>query len=152
MFFSCFCVRGRINVLKRTSPTLTTRHWSAFLHCSKNRRGRWRTIKGDSALLRFLSCARKPRESDRCNGMQTHCKVLFTYFYDFVALHSMRIIFLKGLCVLVRVGIIHKSKSLPGTVEKNSSTIRSSGRNRTYAFRHGLIVLTTIASIATMSG
>ena len=38
----------------------------------------------------------------------------------------MWIIFLKGLCVLVRVGIIHKSKSLPGTVEKNSSTIRSS--------------------------
>ena len=53
--------------------------------------------------------------------------------YDFVALHSMRIIFLKGLCVLVRVEIIHKSKFLPGTVEKNSSTIRSSGRNRTYA-------------------
>ena len=41
--------------------------------------------------------------------------------YDFVALHSMWIIFLKGLCVLVRVEIIHKSKSLPGTVEKNSS-------------------------------
>ena len=36
-------------------------------------------------------------------------------------------------CVLVRVEIIHKSKFLPGTVEKNSSTIRSSGRNRTYA-------------------
>ncbi len=53
--------------------------------------------------------------------------------YDFVALHSMRIIFLKGLCVLVRVEIIHKSKFLPGTVEKNSSSIRSSGRNRTYA-------------------
>ena len=34
---------------------------------------------------------------------------------------------------LVRVEIIHKSKFLPGTVEKNSSTIRSSGRNRTYA-------------------
>ena len=30
---------------------------------------------------------------------------------------------------LVRVEIIHKSKFLPGTVEKNSSTIRSSGRN-----------------------
>ena len=27
----------------------------------------------------------------------------------------------------VRVEIIHKSKFLPGTVEKNSSTIRSSG-------------------------
>ncbi len=53
--------------------------------------------------------------------------------YDFVALHSMRIFFLKGLCVLVRVEIIHKSKFLPGTVEKNSSTIRSSARNRTYA-------------------
>ena len=49
--------------------------------------------------------------------------------YDFVALHSMWIIFLKGLCVLVRVEI------LPGTVEKNSSTIRSSGRNRTYAHK-----------------
>ena len=35
--------------------------------------------------------------------------------------------------VLERVEIIHKSKFLPGTVEKNSSTIRSSGRNRTYA-------------------
>ena len=45
----------------------------------------------------------------------------------------MWIVFLKGLCVLVRVEIIHKSKSLPGTVEKNSTTIRSSGRNRTYA-------------------
>ena len=44
-----------------------------------------------------------------------------------------QIIFLKGLCVLVRVEIIHKSKFLPGTVEKNSSTKRSSGRNRTYA-------------------
>ena len=53
--------------------------------------------------------------------------------YDFVAPHSMRVIFLQGLCVLVRVEIIHKSKFLPGTVEKNSSTIRSSGRNRTYA-------------------
>ena len=51
--------------------------------------------------------------------------------YDFVALHSMWIIFLKGYSVLVRVEIIHKSKFLPGTVEKNSSTIRSSGRNRT---------------------
>ncbi len=30
--------------------------------------------------------------------------------YDFVALHSMWIIFLKGYCVLVRVEIIHKSK------------------------------------------
>ncbi len=53
--------------------------------------------------------------------------------YDFVALHSMWIIFLKGICVLERVEIIHKSEFLPGTVEKNSSTIRSSGRNRTYA-------------------
>ena len=42
--------------------------------------------------------------------------------YDFVAPHSMWIIFLKGYCVLVRVEIIHKSKFLPGTVEKNSST------------------------------
>ena len=41
--------------------------------------------------------------------------------------------FLKGYSVLVRVEIIHKSKFLQGTVEKNSSTIRSSGRNRTYA-------------------
>ncbi len=41
--------------------------------------------------------------------------------------------FMKGYSVLVRVEIIHKSKFLPGTVEKNSSTIRSSGRNRTYA-------------------
>ncbi len=32
--------------------------------------------------------------------------------YDFVALHSMWIIFLKGYCVLVRVEIIHKSKLL----------------------------------------
>ena len=31
--------------------------------------------------------------------------------------------FLKGKCVLVRVEIIHNSKFLPGTVEKNSSTI-----------------------------
>ncbi len=38
--------------------------------------------------------------------------------HDFVALHSMCIIFLKGLCVLVRVEIIHKSKFVPGTVEK----------------------------------
>ena len=38
-----------------------------------------------------------------------------------------------GLMCLQRVDIIHKSKFLPGTVEKNSSTIRSSGRNRTYA-------------------
>ena len=53
--------------------------------------------------------------------------------YDIVALHSMWIFFLKGICVLERVEIIHKSKFLPGTVEKNSSTIRSSGRNRTYA-------------------
>ncbi len=52
--------------------------------------------------------------------------------YDFVAHHSMWIIFLKGYCVLVRVEIIHKSKFLPGTVEKNSSTM-ASGRNRTYA-------------------
>ena len=45
--------------------------------------------------------------------------------YDPVAPHSMWRIFLKGQCVLVRVEIIHKSKFLPGTVEKNSSTIRS---------------------------
>ena len=44
--------------------------------------------------------------------------------YDFVALHSMWIIFLKGYCVSVRVEIIHKSKFLPGTVEKNSSTYK----------------------------
>ncbi len=30
--------------------------------------------------------------------------------YDFVALHSMWRIFVKGYCVLVRVEIIHKSK------------------------------------------
>ncbi len=47
--------------------------------------------------------------------------------YDFVALHSMRIIFLKGLCVLVRVEIIHKSKFLPGTVEKNRYARRTCG-------------------------
>ena len=35
--------------------------------------------------------------------------------YDFVALHSMWIIFLKGYSVLVQVEIIHKSKFLPGT-------------------------------------
>ena len=33
--------------------------------------------------------------------------------YDFVALHSMWILFLKGYCVLVRVEIIHKSKFHP---------------------------------------
>ncbi len=33
----------------------------------------------------------------------------------------LQIIFLKGLCVLVRVEIIHKSKFLPGTVEKTST-------------------------------
>ena len=60
-------------------------------------------------------------------------KSLRVNHYDFVALYSMWIIFLKGKCVLVRVEIIHKSKFLQGTVEKNSSTIRSSGRNRTYA-------------------
>ena len=37
-------------------------------------------------------------------------KVMRINHYDFVALHSMWIIFLKGLCVLVRVEIIHKSK------------------------------------------
>ena len=42
---------------------------------------------------------------------------------------QLSIIFLKGISVLERVEIIHKSKFLPGTVEKNSSTIRSSGRN-----------------------
>ncbi len=61
-----------------------------------------------------------------------HNRLIFN-LYDFVALHSMWRIFLKGLCVLARVEIIHKSKFLPGTVEKNSPTIRSSGRNRTYA-------------------
>ncbi len=35
--------------------------------------------------------------------------------YDFVALHSMWIISLKGICVLERVEIIHKSKFLPRT-------------------------------------
>ncbi len=42
--------------------------------------------------------------------------------------------FSKGLMFLSTSGnYIHKSKFLPGAVEKNSSTIRSSGRNRTYA-------------------
>ena len=49
---------------------------------------------------------------------------------NYSGLHPMWIIFLKGYSVLVRVEIIHKSKFLPGTVEKNSSTIRSSDRNR----------------------
>ena len=46
------------------------------------------------------------------NGLRVnHC--------DFVALHSMWIIFLKGYCVLVRVEIIHKPKFLtvPGSSE-----------------------------------
>ncbi len=34
--------------------------------------------------------------------------------YDFVALHSMRIIFLKGLCVLVRVEITQQFEILTG--------------------------------------
>ncbi len=38
--------------------------------------------------------------------------------YDFVALHSMWIIFLKGYSVLVRVEIIHKSKFLPEQLRK----------------------------------
>ena len=32
--------------------------------------------------------------------------------YDFVALHSMWIVFLKGLCILLRVEIIHKSEDI----------------------------------------
>ncbi len=64
--------------------------------------------------------------------------MLWVNHYDFVALHSMWIILLKGCCVLVRVEFIHKSTFLPGTVEKNSSTIRSSGRNRTYACATGV--------------
>ncbi len=50
--------------------------------------------------------------------------------YDFVSLHSMWRIFLKGLCVLVRVEIIHKSKFLPGTVEKNSPVLRQESNLR----------------------
>ena len=46
--------------------------------------------------------------------------------YDFVALHSMWIIFLKGKCVLLRVEIINKSKFLPGTVEKKLFPVRIS--------------------------
>ncbi len=44
--------------------------------------------------------------------------------HDFVALHSMWIIFVKGICVLERVEIIHKS-TVPGknfdsyTLQKN---------------------------------
>ncbi len=38
-----------------------------------------------------------------------------------------------GLMCLRTSGYYTQSKFLPGTVEKNSSTIRSSGRNRTYA-------------------
>ncbi len=64
------------------------------------------------------NCIFQPLELSRCRPIEN--------YYDFVALHSMWIIFLKGLCVLVRVEIIHKSKFLPGTVEKNSSTIRIS--------------------------
>ena len=42
--------------------------------------------------------------------------------------------FFKGLmCLSTSGNDIHMSKFLPRTVEKNSSTIRSSGRNRTYA-------------------
>ncbi len=72
----------------------------------------------------------------RCTRQLPFCSIIILWYrinhYDFVALHSMWIIFLKGYCVLVRVEILHKSKFLPGTVEKNSSTIRSSGRNRTH--------------------
>ena len=45
--------------------------------------------------------------------------------FQFKSSYTSCITFLKGLCVLVRVEIIHKSKSLPGTVEKISSTIRT---------------------------
>ena len=54
------------------------------------------------------------------------------WFFSMILWH-FTIIISKSYWVLVRVEIIHKSKFLPGTVEKNSSTIRSSSRNRTYA-------------------
>ena len=44
-----------------------------------------------------------------------HANGLRVNHYDFVALHSMWIIFLKGICVLERMEIVHKSKFLPGT-------------------------------------
>ncbi len=37
---------------------------------------------------------------------------------DFVALHSMWITFLKGICVLERVEIIHKSKFMLSWLHK----------------------------------
>ncbi len=72
-------------------------------------------------LILFTLNARKIRKFE--NEFANQHNLLRVNQYDFVAPHSMWIIFLKGLCVLVRVEIIHKSKFLPGTVEKNSSTI-----------------------------
>ena len=57
----------------------------------------------------------KTRTKDTIGFLQSF---KFLNHYDFVALHSMWIIFLKVYCVLVRVEIIHKSKFLPGTAEK----------------------------------
>ena len=48
--------------------------------------------------------------------------------YDFVALHSMWIIFVKGICVLERVEIIHKS-TVPG---KNFDLCIISTRSKTH--------------------
>ena len=71
--------------------------------------------QSQSKLTAICVCTSQEVNSKQQNEWVNH--------YDFVALHSMLIIFLKGYCVLVRVEIIHKSKFLPGTVEKNSSTI-----------------------------
>ena len=55
----------------------------------------------------------------------------------------MWIIFLGGYCVLVRVGIIHKSKFLPGTVE-NSLMIYPQPIRRHYHPKYTLITLAPV--------
>ena len=82
------------------------------------------SLKSNRSFVLISACV-------SCLYMLKQKEDCITYYLEII--RDRLLIFLKGYCVLVRVEIIHKSKSLPGTVEKNSSTIRSSGRNRTYA-------------------
>ncbi len=67
-------------------------------------------IENEPALNADISLNTKTKFRKKSEGLLQACISSRVNHYDFVALHSMWIIFLKGICVLVQVEIIHKSK------------------------------------------
>ncbi len=81
-----------------------------------------------------------------------HANGLRVNHYDFVALHSMWIIFLKGICVLERMEIVHKSKFLPGTHRVKCHKIIMIYPQHVRRHYHPKCTLITLASVSYLRG